>query len=128
MKVLVCGSRGWDDGDRIRERLAHLPPGTTILHGKAKRGADALADAYAKALGFTVDPHPARWREHGDDCRCRNRGTNGYCRFAGKRRNLEMLDEHPVLVLAFWDRQSPGTAHTIEHAHRRGIHVEVIFP
>lgn len=38
-----------------------------------------------------------------------------------------MLSEPGVfLVLAFWDGRSKGTAHTIAHAVRRGLPVQII--
>jgi hypothetical protein len=49
-----------------------------------------------------------------------------YKRRAGIIRNLEMLDQEPDLVIAFWDGKSRGTAHTIGEARRRGIPVEVV--
>jgi hypothetical protein len=112
MRVLVCGSRSWKDQRRIRSRLAQLPRGTIVLHGGA-RGADRLADGAARGLGMTVMEFKADW----------SRG-----RQAGFERNLVMLDEKPDLVLAFWDGQSKGTAHTIDQAIERGIAVEVISP
>lgn len=110
--MLVCGSRGWKDAEAIEERLAELPPASTIMHGRAL-GADYLADRAARVLGHAVEQFPADWETHG--------------RRAGIVRNLQMLDQRPELVLAFWDGSSPGTAHTIEEARRRGIPVEVIL-
>ena len=36
-----------------------------------------------------------------------------------------VLDQNPVLVLAWWDGRSRGTAHTIGEAKKRGIPVEI---
>ena len=111
MKVLVCGSRDWNDFYAIRDRLALLGSGTTIIHGQA-RGADMIADVYARQFGYEVREFPAAWRTHG--------------KRAGVLRNLQMLDEEPDLVLAFQRNKSRGTQHTIDEALRRGIPVEVI--
>ena len=113
MKVLVCGSRNWRDPDLIYNRLARLPRGTTVMHGSA-RGADRQAAAYARALGLTVEGYPADWEALG--------------RRAGIVRNLQMLDEKPDLVLAFWDGESKGTWHAICAARERLIPVEVVVP
>jgi hypothetical protein len=111
--VLVCGSRGWTDELAITRRLELLSAEvTTIMHGNARRGADALADEAARTLGYDVCAVPADWKQYG--------------RRAGVIRNSAMLDRCPALVIAFWDGESPGTAHTINEALRLGIKVEVI--
>lgn len=112
--ILVCGSRGWHDPERIRARLGALPRSFTILHGAA-HGADQLAGAIAAELGFDVEEDPVtpeEWREYGPS--------------AGHRRNARMLDRAPRLVIAFWDCESRGTLGCIKEARRRGIEVEVI--
>ncbi len=109
--VLVCGSRGWDDPEQIRARIAELPAHTVIVHGGA-RGADRMADKAAKELGFPVVEIPA-------DCKSLGRS-------AGLQRNLQMLDLGPDLVIAFWRHESAGTGHTIREAKTRGIPVEVV--
>ena len=112
MKVLVCGSRSWNRPSLIGERLAKLPRGTEIIHGGA-RGADELAATYARALGIKETAYPADWRGKG--------------KRAGILRNLEMLDQQPDFVLAFWDGRSTGTQHTIDEAENRGIRVEILY-
>lgn len=111
MRVLVCGSRTWSDLDPIRERLRQFPPSTIIIHGAAP-GADLIADGLAEYFGFGVEAYPANWQKYG--------------KRAGPMRNIEMLDSEPNLVLAYWDGESPGTAHTIREAQKRGIKVEII--
>lgn len=111
MKVLVCGSRSWKQADKIAVRLTQLPRGSEIIHGAA-RGADVTAGSLARSLGIPEQSFPADWRGKG--------------RSAGILRNLEMLDEKPDLVLAFWDGVSTGTKHTIDEAVARGIPVEII--
>ena len=111
MRVLVCGSRDWTDETRIFQQLLLLPPGTEIITGGA-RGADHLAAGLARGLGFGVKVFFPDWKTHG--------------RSAGFVRNIAMLDENPDLVIAFWDGQSRGTAHTIREAEKRGIPVQII--
>lgn len=115
MKVLVCGSRDWTDEGKIVERLVKLPRGTEIISGGA-RGADQLAATIGRGLGFNVTEFPAEWRDR----------DNLYRPWAGKERNLRMLDENPDLVIAFWKNGSTGTLHTKSNAEARGIEVEVI--
>jgi len=111
LRVLVAGSRTWDDGASIEQVLSSLPRGSTVIHGAA-RGADQLAGTIAARLGFGVQEYPADWRGKG--------------RAAGIIRNLQMLDTGPDKVIAFWDGKSTGTGHTIDEAQKRGIPVEVI--
>ena len=126
--VVVCGSRDFKDWYEARRaivhRIADLPGGTRVVHGGA-RGTDSVVGETALQYGFFVIAIPARWNEHSADCWCRKLG---YCREAGKRRNLEMLDLGPDLVIAFWNGSSTGTLHTISEARARGIPVEVIRP
>lgn len=113
MMVLVCGSRNWEDIHAIRMRLVKLPPKTEVIHGAAP-GADSIAGFLAEDFGFTVLRFPADWDRHGKS--------------AGFRRNVQMLEEEPDLVLAFQIDGSRGTQHTIDEARKRGIPVEVIEP
>ncbi len=112
MKVLVCGSRTWNRPALIAARISELPSDTHVIHGAA-RGADELAGRYAHALAMSVSAFPANWDEYG--------------KRAGIIRNLDMLDQHPDLVIAFWDGKSRGTKHAIDEAEERGIRVEIIY-
>jgi len=113
MKVLVCGDREWVDRKSVYDRLRGLPVGALVIHGGC-RGADEIAGACAKQLGFLVQVFPALWSSYG--------------RAAGPIRNRQMLDEKPDLVLAFHSdlKRSKGTRDTVREAERRGIPVEVI--
>lgn len=110
-RVLITGSRSYTRAARIMARLAALPDGSIVMHGAA-RGADTIAGRVAESLGHEVEEYPADWKRDG--------------RKAGILRNLDMLDAHPDLVIAFWDGKSRGTQHTITEARKRGIPVEVI--
>jgi len=110
MRVLVCGSRSWNDGWRIGRRLEALERGSVVIHGGA-RGADRIAGEIAHTLGFEVEEWRANWHEYG--------------RAAGKIRNKLMIETQPDLVVAFWDGASRGTVDTITRAIRAKIPVEV---
>jgi hypothetical protein len=111
MRVLVCGSRSWKDGRRIKARLKKLPRGSIIISGGAK-GADLLAATVARGLGFEVKEFKPDWEAFGKS--------------AGLKRNIQMLEEKPHLVIAFWDGVSTGTAHTLKHAKEQGVEIEII--
>lgn len=109
--VLVCGSRDWEDGYTIRKRLLALPRGTTLMHGGA-RGADLIAAAIGAGLGMRIIEHAADWARFG--------------RGAGYRRNAQMLNERPDMVLAFQRNGSRGTQHVIDEARKRDITTVVV--
>ena len=107
--VLVCGSRDWNDRTKIRVMMERLKYEgyKTIIEGEA-RGADTMAREEALKLGMHVIAMPAKWKLYGKS--------------AGMRRNQEMLNKKPDLVLAF-DMGTPGTAHMIAIAKMAGVQV-----
>jgi SLOG family YspA-like protein len=109
--IVVCGSRGFTDYAIIRRELATLLHHRKIIHGGAN-GADSIAGEVATGLGFEVEVMKAEWDKYG--------------RRAGYLRNIAMLDRDPAAVIAFWDGQSKGTAHTIREAEKRGIPVVIV--
>lgn len=113
MRVLVCGDRNWTNYYIIHNRLKQFPPGTVVIEGEA-RGADRLAGQAAEALGLEVHKYPAEWDKYG--------------KAAGPRRNCQMLDEKPDIVLAFHNniKESRGTKHCVTEAINRGIPVKII--
>lgn len=112
-KVLICGSRNYNDMWAMGHFIYGLPEGTIIVEGGA-RGADTLAREYAERRGLEVREYPARWAEFG--------------RRAGPLRNAEMLKkEHPDKVVAFTKDfgASRGTQDMVKRARQAGILVEV---
>lgn len=115
-KLIVAGSRGFTDADRLWNVLNHLANTTydefdvSIVSGMA-RGADRLAWEFAKDNGVVCHEFPAKW--------------NQYPRRAGFMRNEQMAQFSDGL-LAFWDGKSPGTKHMIETMQRMGkpVHIE----
>lgn len=119
-RILVCGSRHWTDEDTIRAALAAFPSNTLVIHGdngnaNYTRGADRIAARIAKEL-FDCAPlaFPADWDRYG--------------LAAGPRRNREMAETRPDVVLAFHDdiEKSKGTKHMVGLARGMGIPVAII--
>ena len=112
MRILVCGSRDWDDREPIDDALEmyNHSPGV-VIHGGA-RGADQLAGEIAFDMGFEVEVFPADWKLHGKS--------------AGVIRNQQMLDEgKPDIVLAFQKNNSRGTQDMINRARKAGVPVTI---
>lgn len=109
-RVIVTGSREWDDYAAIEDALASLPKDSVIMEGGA-RGADGHARFAAKVLGLRVETYPADWDIYG--------------RAAGSIRNQKMLDAGADLVLAFPLPGSRGTWDMVRRAERAGIEVRV---
>jgi len=114
MRILICGSRDWDNHKKIESEFEKsIPKDSVIIHGGAK-GADSIADSIARKLGFKVEVYKAEWDKYGKS--------------AGMIRNYEMLNSGVDRVLAFWDEKSPGTSHMIDIVRRRGdINLTIIY-
>jgi hypothetical protein len=107
MRLLIAGSRDWQDETPIRQALERARP-TVLIHGAA-RGADSIAARLAYAMGIEVRAYPADW---------------SVGRAAGVIRNQRMLDDgRPDWVIAFADDLliSRGTRDMIERAVEHGV-------
>jgi hypothetical protein len=102
MKVAVVGSREFEDYDLLSQTLNELEI-TEIISGGA-RGADSLAEKYAKEKGISFKVFQPEWHVHGKS--------------AGFVRNVFII-EAAETVVAFWDGKSKGTYHSIELARKR---------
>lgn len=109
MRVLVCGGRDYFDYVTLARKLDEFSP-TELIHGAA-RGADSLADRYAREKGIPVQRFHADWQAYG--------------KAAGPIRNKQMLlDSDPDLVVAF--PGGKGTANMITTAKSHHYRVEVV--
>lgn len=104
-RYLICGGRDFDNYALMEDALAKLilhPEDAIIFHGDA-RGADSLADRWAREHGVPVKAFPADWDRHK--------------KAAGPIRNRQMLMEgRPDVVIAF--PGGPGTKNMVEQADR----------
>lgn len=120
-RILVTGSRSWDAEGTLRMALnradAERPTGTDLLlvHGACPKGADAMADTWARDYGFRTEPHRADW--------------DGYGKQAGFVRNAEMVSLGASLCLVFLQRGAAnrGTTHCAGLAKKAGIPVHEIW-
>ena len=130
MKILVCGGRGYVDFAKVFNTLdqyqdRHGP--LTIIQGAAKTGADKWAREWTyRQSKVTLIDVPATWSDLSHPVRRIKRRADGvlYDAAAEPRRNAEMLDEKPDIVLAF--PGGKGTADMTKRAKAAGIPVIAI--
>lgn len=111
-RILITGSREWQDRDALHHALADIvrpipaDQDVVIVHGTA-RGADAMADQWARVYGATVEARPANWTVNG--------------KRAGFIRNAHMVNLGADVCLAFIKDGSRGASHTASLAEAAGI-------
>lgn len=117
MRVLICGSRHFNDYDKLKKEVLNaLPVGdyidARVISGHA-RGADTLGERLAEDMGWGLDIFPADWETYG--------------KRAGPIRNAQMLREgKPDVVIAFRAPNSRGTQNMIDQARKKNIEVIVV--
>lgn len=112
-RVGIVGSRDFPEMDRVAALVDLLRPDATVISGGA-RGVDNAAVTYAIATdrqGIEVRP----------------RVRQGHAAEDLKNRN-EVIVLGSDVVVAFWDGQSHGTAHTIRKALELIGYVIVVLP
>lgn len=110
-KVIVAGSRTFNDYPQLKRKLDHIlkdKDQIEIVSGKAE-GADKLGEIYANEKGYPVKPFPANW----------NLG-----KIAGYLRNKEMA-EYADACVVFWDGTSPGTKMMIDLAREYNLPLRI---
>ena len=109
-RIIVCGGRDYTDIEKVNIILTKVwnkHKNATLVEGGA-RGADRLAQNWARQNSVPVETIPADWDRWG--------------RSAGYRRNSEMANLDNVIgVVAF--PGGKGTQHMIDTAQERGIKV-----
>lgn len=117
-RLLVTGSRTWDDENRmdyalklvllrIHEQSPEHFRGKPILISGCAQGADLMADAIWSGAGGDVEHHPADWDRYG--------------KRAGYVRNAEMVATGANLCLAFIRANSRGATMCANLAEKAGI-------
>lgn len=138
--VLVTGSRSWDDVPAINDTLLETwhdatqdgHCGIEVLQGGAT-GADSIARMWAKAHaedGVGCQQYDAQWADCAEAClpgHRKTRGTYSWCPTAGHRRNQQMVNAEPAIVLAFHRAGSTGTADCIRRARAAGVPVREVL-
>lgn len=101
MKVAIIGGRDFKDYSFLKN-VCEKYEMVEIISGGAK-GADSLAEKYAKEKNIQTKIFLPNWNKHG--------------KAAGFIRNTEIV-ERADMVIAFWDGKSKGTDHSITIAEK----------
>lgn len=110
-KIIVAGSRSFNDYSKMKEVLSEIvSPNCEIISGGA-RGADALAKKYALEYSIPYKEFPADWSTHSKS--------------AGAIRNKQMADYGEVLI-SFWDGESKGSKNMIENMKKLKKHIVIV--
>lgn len=116
MKAFICGSRDFKDMSFFDKTLFDIFKtrgfASQIISGGAY-GADTLAIKYAELWEIPCSVILPDWNRWG--------------KYAGFKRNEEMIALSPDLVIAFWDGESKGTKNTIGLAKKAKIKTIIIY-
>lgn len=114
MKVIIAGSRSFDDYQRLARVMdaAREPYEITEIISGGAGGADRLGERWAASRGIPIRLCLAQWKAFG--------------KAAGFLRNQEMADLGDLLVL-FWDGQSRGSRDMLYRASAKPMTVQVEY-
>jgi hypothetical protein len=110
-RVIVAGSREFNDYDFLKEKLDHLlakklEDFEIIIVSGTAAGADKLGERYANESGFDIYRYPADWNKFGKS--------------AGYLRNVQMAENADACVV-FRVNNSKGSTHMINIANEKNL-------
>ena len=112
MKLAVIGSRDFDNLDLLNETLSKFKSEITLVVSGGSKGADAMAEQWAKENGIETLIFLPNWSMYG--------------RSAGVVRNNDIIKSCD-LCIAFWDGKSKGTASSIRLCKKYGKTCKVYY-
>ncbi len=133
-KIIVAGSRSFNDYNLLKETLNTLFSEPVIVVSGCAAGADTMGEQWAHEKGYDVEKHPADWKNvymvPGYLIKYNKYGV-AYNVMAGHNRNKKMLESvknNPDggCVVAFWDGNSNCTENMIRISQKAGIDVHII--
>ena len=134
VKVIICGSRTFDDYDFLEKNVCAIFRKLTedgVLYGSPNsdkelievisggaKGADIWGEWFANLFGLKCRVFPADWDNKGNQ--------------AGIIRNHEMVDyivnqDCVGIIIAFWDGESKGTQDCFNYGHKHGLDTHIIL-
>ena len=99
MKIAIVGSRNFLDFDFLKEKIDPFLNDIDLIVSGGAKGADSLAEKYAKVNNLTLEIFKPDWKKYG--------------RTAGPIRNKSIIESADI-VFAFWDGKSKGTKNSID--------------
>ncbi len=128
-KVIVAGSRNFNDYVIVKQKLDELIKEPIIIVSGCAAGPDTLGEQYADEKGYNIEKHPANWSDlNVTPCKIKYNSYGAYNALAGHNRNRDMLNSiisnaDGGFVVAFWDGNSRGTANMMDISRKSGIQV-----
>lgn len=109
MRVAIIGSREFTDYELMEEEIGKLNLTISVIISGGARGADSLAERYAKEYSLPIIVHLPDW---------------SIGKHAGHIRNSLIIEDSDV-VIAFWDGKSKGTLDSISKTrkYKKILHV-----
>lgn len=111
MRIAIIGSRNFNDYSLVSETLLPYKSKITLIVSGGAKGADSLGEYWAKQNNIKTLIFLPDWDKHGKK--------------AGFIRNEDIIKNCDG-VIAFWDEQSRGTAHSISLAQKYDKPVKVV--
>ncbi len=111
MRLAIVGSRNFTDPERLSRTVDKVQGDITLIVSGGARGADTLAEYYAKKKSIPYLIFPADWDKHGKK--------------AGILRNQDIVDNADAMI-AFLAPESKGTRDSIKRAQKKGIPVHIV--
>lgn len=114
--IAVVGGRDFENFNLLDDTVSRVIRGwdvwqTAVIVSGGAYGADKLAERFAAKHSLPTIIHLPDWNKHGKG--------------AAFIRNLQIVLSADIVV-AFWDRQSKGTADTITKAQEHGKPVVIV--
>lgn len=113
-KIAVIVTRGYNDYEHFSQWVKYYTSAKTkicFVSGGCPSGAYSLIERYASEFDHNMMVHYPQYSNYG--------------KLATLMRNLNIVDSADMLI-AFWDGKSPGTAHALGLAEKKGIPVRVV--
>jgi len=111
MKLAIVGSRNFTSYKYFCQVIAQVKGEIALIISGGARGADTLAERYAKERAIPYLVFPANWDEYGKQ--------------AGILRNQDIVDNAEAMI-AFLSPESKGTRDSIKRARIKGIPVHIV--
>ncbi len=114
MKIAVIGSRTFQDKELLYKVLNELPYLPSVIVSGGAKGADSLAECWAKSKGVELLILTPEYYKY-----------PGNPKVAPLMRNLSIVDNSDK-VIVFWDGKSKGSQQAIAYANKTGKEVTII--